>query len=220
MNVLVLAGHPDDEVLGAGATLAGHARRGDSVHAVVLADGATSRYDETMEEVLRKAGHRAAEEIGFTSIRFEGLADQRLDVTPLVDITQRIEAILEELDPEVVYTHFPGDVNLDHGVVARAVWTACRPYRFPGIRRLAAFETPSSTEWAWPLADGVFRPSLFVDVSATLDAKLSAMECYSAELRDYPHPRSIRALRQRAEFWGSVVDRVAVEPFLILREIA
>ena len=220
MNVLVFAGHPDDEVLGAGATLAGHASRGDAVHAVVMADGATSRYEESMEEALRKAGQRAAEEIGFASIRFEGHADQRLDTVPLIELTQGIEAILEELDPEVVYTHFPGDVNLDHGVVARAVWTACRPYRFPRIRRLAAFETPSSTEWAWPLPDGVFRPSLFVDVSATLEAKLAAMECYSAELRDYPHPRSLRALRQRAEFWGSVVGRAAVEPFLILREIA
>jgi len=220
MNVLVFASHPDDEILGAGATLAGHASRGDEVHAVVLAEGASSRYSETMQQALQKAGLRAAEEIGFASIRFEGLPDQRLDTVPLIEITQGLEAILEELDPEVVYTHFPGDVNVDHGVVARAVWTACRPYRFPRIRRLAAFETPSSTEWAWPLPDGVFSPTLFVEVSATIDAKLAAMECYSAELRDYPHPRSTRALRQRAEFWGSVVDRSAVEPFVILREIA
>jgi LmbE family N-acetylglucosaminyl deacetylase len=220
MNVLVFAGHPDDEILGPGATLAGHASRGDAVHAVVLAEGATSRYGATMAEALEKAGMRAAEEIGFASIRFEGMPDQRLDTAPLIEITQRIEAILEELDPEVVYTHFPGDVNVDHGVVARAVWTACRPYRFPRIRRLAAFETPSSTEWAWPLPDGVFSPNLFVEVSATIDAKLAAMECYSAELRDYPHPRSTRALRQRAAFWGSVVDRSAVEPFVIMRELA
>ena len=220
MNVLVFASHPDDEILGAGATLAGHASRGDEVHAVVPAEGASSRYSETMQQALQKAGLRAAEEIGFASIRFEGLPDQRLDTVPLIEITQGLEAILEELDPEVVYTHFPGDVNVDHGVVARAVWTACRPYRFPRIRRLAAFETPSSTEWAWPLPDGVFSPTLFVEVSATIDAKLAAMECYSAELRDYPHPRSTRALRQRAEFWGSVVDRSAVEPFVILREIA
>jgi LmbE family N-acetylglucosaminyl deacetylase len=220
MNVLVFASHPDDEILGAGATLAGHASRGDEVHAVVLAEGASSRYSETMQQALQKAGLRAAEEIGFASIRFEGLPDQRLDTVPLIEITQGLEAILEELDPEVVYTHFPGDVNVDHGVVARAVWTACRPYRFPRIRRLVAFETPSSTEWAWPLPDGVFSPTLFVEVSATIDAKLAAMECYSAELRDYPHPRSTRALRQRAEFWGSVVDRSAVEPFVILREIA
>jgi LmbE family N-acetylglucosaminyl deacetylase len=220
VNVLIFASHPDDEILGAGATLAGHASRGDEVHAVVLAEGATSRYDATMEEALQKAGMRAAEEIGFASIRFEGMPDQRLDSAPLIEITQRIEAILEELDPQVVYTHFPGDVNVDHGIVARAVWTACRPYRFPRVRRLAAFETPSSTEWAWPLPDGVFSPTLFVDVSATIEAKLAAMECYSAELRDYPHPRSTRALRQRAEFWGSVVDRSAVEPFLIMRELA
>ena len=220
MNVVVVGAHPDDEILGAGATLAAHARTGDTVHAVVLAEGASSRYDDTMKEALHRAGRRAAKEIGFASIRFEGLPDQRLDTLPLIEITQRIETILEELEPQVVYTHFPGDVNLDHGVVSRAVWTACRPYRFPHIQRLGVFETPSSTEWAWPLADGVFSPNLFVDVSETISAKVAAMECYDVELRDYPHPRSVLALRQRAAFWGSHVGRDAVEPFVILRELA
>jgi LmbE family N-acetylglucosaminyl deacetylase len=219
MRIAVIAAHPDDEVLGAGGTLARHARNGDEVHAVVVAEGASSRYEHDVKELLQKAGLRAAEEIGFSSIRFEGLADQRLDELPLIDVTQRIEAILEELDPEVVYTHFPGDVNTDHGVVARAAWTACRPYRFPRIRRFAAFETPSSTEWAWPLPGGGFQPSLFVDVTDSIDSKLAAIECYESELRDYPHPRSTRSLRERAAYWGSVVGRPCAEPFMILREL-
>ena len=220
MNVLVLAAHPDDELLGVGATLALHARAGDAVHAVVLAEGATSRYERKMKVSLEEAGRRAAGELGLATIRFEQFPDQRLDTVPLVEVTQRIEAIVEEVKPEVVYTHFTGDVNLDHGVVARAAWTACRPYRFPGVRRFAAFETPSSTEWGWPFQSETFAPNLYVEISEALDAKVAALECYESELRDYPHPRSARAIRERAAYWGSLVGKPAVEPFMILRELA
>lgn len=219
MNVLVLSAHPDDEILGPGGTLARHALDGDSVHAVILSEGTTSRYAPDMMATLERSGQQAAAKIGMSSIRFEAFPDQRLDTVPLVEITQRIEAIVEELAPEVVYTHFPNDVNADHGVVARAAWTACRPYRFPGVRRFLVFETPSSTEWAWPLADGGFSPNVSVDISATLDAKVAALECYASELRDYPHPRSARAIRERAAFWGSRVGRTAAEPFILLREV-
>lgn len=217
--VAVVAAHPDDEILGAGGTVAGHIRRGDEVHAVVVADGATSRYEEQMVQVLADAAKRAADVLGVASLRTCGLPDQRLDDLPLLDVTRALEDVLAELRPEVVYSHFPGDVNLDHGVVARAAWTACRPYVLPGLRRFAAFETPSSTEWAWPLDGGAFKPNLFVDVTATLDQKLRAMACYATELREYPHPRSLRALEERAAFWGSHVGRRAAEPFCILREV-
>jgi LmbE family N-acetylglucosaminyl deacetylase len=220
MSVVVVAAHPDDEILGAGATLARHVQSGMDVHAVVLAEGATSRYDDGMASQLQKAGMRAAEEIGFASIRFENLPDQRLDRVPMIEVTQLVEEILDELRPEIVYTHFPDDVNLDHGVVSRATWTACRPYRLPGLRRFAVFETPSSTEWAWPLDGCAFKPNLFVDVSSAMDAKLAAMEAYDIELRDYPHPRSIRALTERAASWGAVVGRRFAEPFVLLRDVS
>ncbi len=220
MSVLVVAAHPDDEILGAGATLALHARRGDSVHAVVLTEGASSRYDDPMRQALEKAGHAAAACIGLKSLRFEEFADQRLDTVPLVEVIQRLEAIIDEIQPSTVYTHFPGDVNADHGVVARAAWTACRPYRFPGVTHFAVFETPSSTEWGWPQVGQGFQPNRFVNVTATIDAKVEALECYESELRDYPHPRSARAIRERAAYWGSHVGYVAVEPFMVLREVS
>jgi LmbE family N-acetylglucosaminyl deacetylase len=219
MNVVVFAAHPDDEILGGGGTLALHARAGADVHAVVVADGATSRYDDGMAEVLHKSGRRAAEEIGFASIHFMNLPDQRLDTLPLVDVTQQFEGILEEIDPTILYTHFPGDVNADHGVIARAAWTACRPYRLPSLHRFVVFETPSSTEWAGPGSGASFEPNLYVDITETLDAKLAAIECYESELRDYPHPRSTRALRERAAYWGSTVGLTFAEPFRVLREI-
>lgn len=219
MNVVVVAAHPDDEVLGAGATLARHVQAGDDVHAVVLADGALSRYEDHMVGELQSGGVAAARHIGFSSVRFESFPDQRLDQVAIVDLTQHVENVLADLQPDVVYTHFHGDVNADHALVAQAVWTACRPYRMPNLRLIAAFETPSSTEWSSP-ADGVpFRPTLFVDVTATIQCKLSAMACYESEVREYPHPRSLRALRERASYWGSAVGCLAAEPFLVLRDV-
>ena len=219
MNVVVVAAHPDDEILGAGATLARHARAGDDVHAVVLAEGATSRYDDAMVDELQVGGIEAARRIGLASVRFEAFPDQRLDQIALLDLTQHLEKVLGELKPTIVYTHFCGDVNADHGMVAQAVWTACRPYRMPSVRLIAVFETPSSTEWSSPIRGSDFRPNMFVDVTGTIDDKLSAMSCYTSELREYPHPRSLQALRERAAHWGSVVGVTAAEPFVILRDL-
>ncbi len=218
-TVVVIGAHPDDEILGAGGTLARHVQAGDEVHAVVVADGAGSRYPDEMMGALEKDARRAAETIGFASLRLQALPDQRLDTVPFIELTQLIESVLDELGPQLVYTHFPADVNADHGLVARAAWTACRPYYRPGLRRFAVFETPSSTEWAWPAGDTALQPNYFADITATLDTKIAAMECYESELRDYPHPRSGRALRERAAFWGSQAGRAAAEPFRILREI-
>jgi LmbE family N-acetylglucosaminyl deacetylase len=219
-TVLVVAAHPDDELLGAGGTLARHALAGEEVHAVILADGATSRYADGMAEVLAKSAQRAADVLGLASVQLLSLPDQRLDTLPLVDVTAEVEAVVARLRPHVVYTHFPGDANTDHAVVARATWTACRPYVLPGLRRFAVFETPSSTEWGWPLpGGGPFTPTVYSEVTATLDCKLDAMACYESELRDYPHPRSLRALRERAAYWGSHVGRAAAEPFHLLREV-
>jgi LmbE family N-acetylglucosaminyl deacetylase len=218
VKVLVVAAHPDDEILGAGATLARHVDQGDEVHACVLSEGATSRYADAMVNELVDCGKKAADVIGFVSLRFEQLPDQRLDTLPLIQVTQTIEELVDAVRPEVVYTHFPWDVNSDHAVAARCVWTACRPYRFPFVKLIAAFETPSSTEWALPGEQHRFEPQRFVDVSATLARKFEAMRCYHTELRDYPHPRSIRALQERAAYWGSTMGMAAAEPFLVLRE--
>ena len=219
-RVLVVGAHPDDEILGPGGTLARHVRDGDEVHAVIVADGATSRYCDDMVSVLAGSAARAAKVLGIASHRLQGLPHQRLDALPLLEVTQAIEAVIDEIRPQFVYTHFPGDVNVDHGLVARATWVASRPYAAPYIRRFAVFETLSSTEWAWPTEGTGFSPNLFVDISATLEKKLAAMSCYETELRPYPHPRSSQALRQRAAGWGSQVGRPAIEAFQLLREVS
>lgn len=218
-RVLVVAAHPDDELLGSGGTLVKHVDGGDEVHAVVMSEGASSRYDGDMDAELASAADRSAAVLGLSSISLWQLPDQRLDTLPLIEVTQRVEEVVQELRPDFVYTHWPHDVNSDHGVVARATWTACRPYSAPFLRRLAAFETPSSSEWAWPLPETGFRPQLYVDVSETIEVKLKAISCYESELRDYPHPRSVQALRERAAYWGSHVGVAAAEAFMVLREL-
>jgi LmbE family N-acetylglucosaminyl deacetylase len=217
-RVLVVAAHPDDELLGPGGTLARHVRDGDAVHAMVLSDGAVSRYPGEMINVLAGSAQRAAKLLGLSSLTLRSLPDQRLDAAPIVEVTQLVEDVIDQVRPTVVYTHFPGDVNVDHSVVSRATWIACRPYVAPFVRRFAVFETPSSTEWGWPIAGDTFTPALFVDISDTLEDKVAAMACYESELRDYPHPRSLRALRERAAYWGSRVGRPAAEAFQVLRE--
>ena len=218
-RVVVIAAHPDDELLGAGGTLVRHVQNGDEVHAVIVADGAGSRYPAELVATLEKQARQAAEVIGFASIQFLSFPDQRLDTVPLIELTQRLEGVLDDIEPGTVYTHFPEDVNTDHGLVGRCTWTACRPYARPQLKKFAVFETPSSTEWAWPMTGTEFRPNLFVDVTDTIEAKIAAMECYETELRDYPHPRSSRALRERAAYWGSHIGRLAAEPLVVLREV-
>lgn len=217
--ILVVAAHPDDELLGVGGTLVKHLQRGDEVHALMLSEGATSRYTNGMAGELAMAAKSAAEVLGLSSLTFRALPDQRLDVIPLIEVTQGIEEVINRLRPKTVYTHWPHDVNADHGIVARATWTACRPYAAPFVRRIAAFETPSSTEWSWPLSDAVFAPHIYIDITLTLDIKLAAMAKYRSELRNTPHPRSLDALRERAAYWGSHIGAEAAEPLVLLRAI-
>jgi LmbE family N-acetylglucosaminyl deacetylase len=217
MKVLVISAHPDDEILGVGGTAAVHVRRGDEVRLVVMCEGdsARSRADRLAE--VKEESRRAAAALGVTDLAHCGLPDQRLDTLPLWEVTREIEAIVQSFEPAIVYTHFAGDLNRDHRVIAEAVLVATRPYAAPSVRELLMFETPSSTEWASPELLPTFRPNAFVDITRTLDKKVEAFLCYSAEVCDYPHPRSAQALRERAHHWGSVVNCPAAEAFAVVR---
>ena len=218
-RVLVIAAHPDDELLGLGGTVARHVREGDEVTAVVVSEGATSRYQSGAEDDLRASGRAAAAILGTRELRFLGLRDQRLDAEPILDVIRPIEAIVRELRPEVVYTHHWGDLNRDHRVVSEAAMVACRPVGDGYPRRLYCFETPSSSEWSSTDLSLQFVPNHFVDVTATIEDKLRAMACYATEVRPAPHPRALESLRARAAYWGQIVGRAYAEPFVLVREL-
>lgn len=216
MKVLCVAAHPDDELLGVGATLARHAKAGDQVTAAVLCEGVSMRYAPERHAEVRAQSKRAAELIGM-DVRLGNLPDQKLDTLSLTEVASHVEKLIEELKPDRVYTHFSGDINRDHRVIAEAVLVATRPYAAPSVSEVLMFETPSATEWSAPELLPSFHPNVFVDVSETLEQKIRAFLCYSAEVRPAPHPRSPEALRARALHWGSVSNLGLAECFMLVR---
>ena len=225
MKVLVIAAHPDDEILGCGATTARLLEEKHEVHFAILGEGITSRHarrvdaDANQLDRLQRQAREAASKLGVNDLYLYKLPDNRLDTVPLLEVVKIIEDLIERIKPEVIYTHHPGDLNVDHGAVHRAVLTATRPVAGQSVREIYAFEVPSSTEWAFGSLAPTFRPNVFVDVAATLEAKIAAMACYDRESRDFPHPRSPEALRAVARRWGSVVGCQAAEAFELVRLI-
>jgi len=217
MNVLVVAAHPDDELLGVGGTAAVHASRGDHVRLAVMCEGISMRYEPKRHAEVQAQARQAAAILGIDDIVLQDLPDQKLDTLPLTHVVGRLEALIGEFKPERIYTHFGGDINRDHQVLTEALLVAARPYSAPFVREILMFETPSSTEWGSPTILPSFQPNVFADISATLEHKVEAFRCYSAEVRPAPHPRSPEALRDRARYWGSLVNLPAAEPFVAVR---
>lgn len=225
MNVLVIAAHPDDEVLGCGGTIAKLSEQGVRVHIRILGEGITSRFDQRAAAdpatlaALHERSRRAGALLGAQSVAVLDLPDNRFDSVSLLDVVKRIERAIEETRPEVVYTQHGGDLNIDHVVTFRAALTATRPMADCGVRAVYAYEVASSTEWAFGRFSPVFEPNAFIDIEATLERKIAAMETYESEARPFPHPRSPDALRAIARRWGSVVGRPAAEAFQLVRSV-
>ncbi len=223
MNVLVVAAHPDDEVLGCGGTMARLAREGHEVSVAILGEGMTSRFDARAKadpdllETLHRHSRRAMALLGAREPFLYGLPDNRFDTVPLLEVVKIVEELVAKTGPDVIYTHHGGDLNIDHAVVHRAVLTATRPIGEAAVREVYAFEILSSSEWAFGQPNTRFHPNVFVDISATLELKYQAMEVYESEIRQFPHPRSIAAIRALAQRRGSTAGWTAAEAFRLLR---
>ncbi len=221
-RVLVVAAHPDDEVLGCGATLARHCAEGGSAAVIFLADGICSRKPADRERELaarHDAARRACAELGVIDVTLMAYPDNRLDTIPLLDTVQDIERAVQRSRPDIVYTHHGHDVNIDHRRVHDAVVAACRPQPGCSVRQLLFFETASSTEWRPPASMAPFAPNWFVDVSDYLPRKLAALSIYADEMRAFPHPRSIEAVEHLARWRGAMVGVAAAEAFELGRII-
>jgi len=225
MNVLVIAAHPDDEVLGCGGTIARLAQEGHDVRIAILGEGITSRYrqrepsDPSLVKALHSRSRKAAQLLGAREPLMYNLPDNRFDTVPLLDIVKMIETVLEKTSPQIIYTQHGGDLNVDHRIVYQATLTATRPVAGSSVNTVYAYEVPSSTEWAFQKFRPVFEPNVFVDISRTLDMKLEAMQLYESEAREFPHPRSVDGLRAISRRWGSVAGLQAAEAFELVREV-
>tara|TARA_Y100000589_G_scaffold38509_2_gene32260 strand:- start:1893 stop:2576 length:684 start_codon:yes stop_codon:yes gene_type:complete len=223
-RILVIVAHPDDEVLGAGASISNWCTEGHEIYTLILGEGITSRNnsrdlnrDQKELEELASAIHLANNELGVKEVFTEQLPDNRFDQLDLLDIVKLIEKIITLIKPELVLTHYEADLNIDHQITARAVLTATRPLPDFPVKSVWSFETLAATEWNYPLR---FSPNLFLEVSDNdLERKIRAMRFYKNELREYPHPRSIQGIRILAQNWGMRNGVEYAEAFKVLREI-
>lgn len=223
-RVLVVAAHPDDEVLGCGATIARHVDQGDQVSVLILSHGVSSRNLEKNRlheevEVRKQALKTACTTLGVSDhVQFD-FPDNAFDTVPLIDIAQTIEKVIQQAKPSIVYTHFSGDLNIDHQLTHRAVMTACRPQPQSAIKQLYSFEVLSATNYISASMQPFFNPNYYVDISSYMEKKMAALEAYHIEMRPFPHTRSYEGVRALAAYRGSSVGREAAEAFMVERII-
>ncbi len=219
-TVLVVAAHSDDEALGCGGTIARHVAEGDSVHAVFVADGVSSRLGAGGEELnfRNQTAESARQILGISKNYFLGLPDNRLDSLPLIDVIQPLEKILSEVKPQIVYTHHYGDLNIDHRITHQAVMTACRPTPGSSVKEIYTFQVLSSTEWNTP-GVSTFAANYIVNVTDYLSVKEAALQAYAVEMRPFPHSRSIENVMALARYTGAINGLMAAEAFVQIRTI-
>lgn len=228
-KVLVVAAHPDDEVLGCGATVRRYVNEGCSARLILMTGGVTGRLaslndvsSETSaaQEVLKRQVQMAADVLGFEDVTCLDFPDNRMDTVSRMDLAHALTPYIQSFKPDVVFTHHPGDYNWDHGLTFDAVMMAARPNppdHTPS--EIFTFEVPSSTERAWQSGDRTFMPNKYVDVTRTIDQKKLAMSYYSHEYREYPHPRSIEGLEYLSRRRGNEVGFDYAEAFHLIRKL-
>jgi LmbE family N-acetylglucosaminyl deacetylase len=225
MPTLVLAAHPDDEVLGCGGTIARRVQEGEDVYIAILGEGITSRYDHRDEadqgrlHELHATSEQVADLLGANDLFMYNLPDNRFDTVPLLNVIKTIEELIERVKPDTLFTQHGGDLNIDHNIVYRAALTATRPVANHPVKKVYSYEVASSTEWAFEKFEPSFQPNTFVDITETLETKVQAMEMYESEARSYPHPRAPESLRAIARNWGRTAGLHVAEAFELVRSV-
>ena len=218
-NILVIAAHSDDEVLGCGGTIAKHISSGDEVHVMFMTNGVSSRNVKTDEIKQRqKAANEAANILGISSIKQFDFPDNKMDSVALLDIVQSVEEMISKLQPVIIYTHHVGDLNIDHQITHKALMTACRPQPGFCVKEIYAFEVLSSTEWQTPDVES-FNPNVFIDITEYIDIKKQVLNVYSEEMRKPPHTRSIENAIHLNALRGSSVGVNYAEAFKLIRYV-
>lgn len=224
-KVLVIAAHPDDEVLGLGGTIAKYVEKGIEVALLIVTDGSTSQYRNSPRlnaiiEEKKLAIKNSCNILGINKIYYGNLPDMKLDTISHIKINEIIENVIDEYKPTIIYTHFYGDVNKDHRCVFESTMVACRPVPNQVVSKIFLYSVPSSTEWNIQNKDFIFTPNYYEEISEdNAEKKYNAMNCYKEELREYPHPRSIKYLKEKDIFEGNKIGINKAESFMLVRSI-
>lgn len=218
-RVLAIVAHADDEALGCGGTLKKHSAEGDHVTVIFLTDGVGARQKSGSEKKERSdAARKAANQLGIGDLVQFDFPDNELDSVPLLSIVQTIEQAIKRVEPNIIYTHHNGDLNIDHQVCNKAAITATRPVPGNQIEALYGFEVLSSTEWAFGTSEA-FCPQHFVDITEEFPRKVNSLSCYESEMREFPHSRSIEAVEALARLRGATIGVHYAEAFSVIRTI-
>ena len=216
-KILVICAHPDDETLGLGGTIVKHSKNGAKIFVLVFTEGESGADNVPNSRIVKREieGQKACSILGVQKTKFLNYSDQKLDDYPVLVLAKEIESIIKQWKPQIVYTHYWGDMNQDHKKLFEATLIAVRPTPWSKIDKLICYETPSSTEWG----NSTFKPNLFFNIEKELRKKLSALKQYKDEVSKYPHPRSIEAITNRSKYWGSIVGIKYAEAFFSFREL-
>ena len=210
---LVLAAHPDDETLGCGATIAKLSKQNHDINLITFTDGESAR-DDSEGKNRNKSLEKVSKILGIRNFKNGNFPDNKMDSVPLLDVCKFIEKEVDEI-PDIIFTHHPGCLNIDHNIVYRSVITVFRPQHKKEIE-LNCFEIPSSTEWR---PNNNFIPNLYIDVEAFIEKKIEALKVYDGEMRPYPHPRSYDAINNKMKSSGNEVGLNYAERFQTIRKI-
>jgi len=225
--VLIIASHPDDEVLGCGGTINKMSTEGHRVHILILGEGLTSRntkrdmrvFQKKLNQLHKEVG-KATKILGAASCEILNYPDNRFDSIDLLDIVKSIEIKKNIIKPDIIFTHHSEDLNIDHRITFQAVLTACRPLKNESVKEIYSFEIASSTEWQTQKPEYMFCPTQYVKLNeSNLMKKIMAMEIYSSEKRKYPHPRSPEAIKILAQYRGVNIGVEFAECFEVVRRI-
>ena len=224
-RILIVAAHPDDDILGCGGVMARCRKEGAAVKVVFLGEGSTSRFDasdrdgpEALAAIAerRNAAKKALDILGLEDITFHDLSCGRFDRAPILEIGKIIEAEIEAFKPDTVFTHSHVDANNDHGIAFQATLQASRPGALNHVANVLSYEVPTSTEWRFT---ETFTPNYFIGIEDEIDAKIKAMAAYGSEQKPYPFPRSAEGLRALAMVRGMQAGIPYAEAFQVIRGI-
>jgi len=215
-SILIVAAHPDDEILGCAGSVAKLIKDGYEVFSLILGEGITSRDAKDKNDLnkLHEHARKASKSLGIKKLFIHSLPDNKFDTVPLLDIVKFVEKVKKEVKPVIIFTHYVNDLNIDHQITYKAVLTATRPITEETVKEIYSFEVLSSTEWNYPLS---FSPDVFFDITETIDLKLKAMKEYKTELKSAPHPRSLAGIKLSAKIWGMKVGMKYAEAFKSVR---
>jgi LmbE family N-acetylglucosaminyl deacetylase len=217
-KILVIAAHPDDEILGVGGTIPKLVKMGKQVDVLIFTDGSSAQYFNNAAILEDKFGEakEANDVLGSRVLPRLDFPDMRLDTVAHIDKNIALGKIISSGEYDTVFVQDRTDINKDHNELFESTLVACRPYPGQKVKHLLSYYVNSSTEWGNLLKKEPFNPNVFIDISDTIDLKVSAMEKYKTEMRDYPHPRSSAAIRTSAKYFGNIVGTEYAEPFYLV----